>query len=78
MIDVLGGRVLPTAIADADAAADLAGTIGRIVLADLMPPRRLRTSFRVVKRAISKYKARGKTDRTTHKAAIDFAIPAPP
>jgi hypothetical protein len=29
---------------------------------------------RVVKRAISKYNARGKTDRTTHKATIGIAI----
>ena len=55
-------------------ATDLAGTIGRTVLASLMPARRLRTSPRVVKRAISKYNAKGKTDRTTYKATIDIAI----
>ena len=60
------------------AAIDLAGTIGRTVLASLMPARRLRTSPRVVKRAISKYNARGKTDRTTRKATIDIAILATP
>ena len=38
---------------------DLAGTIGRHVLASLMPARRLRVSPRIVKRAISKYNARG-------------------
>ena len=43
-----------------------------------MPARRLRTSPRVVKRAISKYNARGKTDRTTRKATIDIAILAAP
>jgi hypothetical protein len=53
---------------------DLAGTIGRIVLASLMPGRRLRISPRVVKRAISRYNARGKVDRTTYKATIDIAI----
>jgi hypothetical protein len=43
-----------------------------------MPPRRLRTSPRVVKRAISKYNARGTIDRTTYKATVDLAIlPAP-
>ena len=55
-------------------AADLAGTIGRHVLASLMPGRRMRTSPRVVKRAISKYNARGKIDRTTRKATISIAI----
>lgn len=53
---------------------DLAGTIGRRVLATLMPRRRLRTSPRVVKRAISKYNARGKIDRTTYTATINIAI----
>jgi hypothetical protein len=59
-------------------ATDLAGTIGRTVLASLMPPRRLRTGPRVVKRAISKYNARGKTDRTTRKATISIVILAAP
>jgi hypothetical protein len=53
---------------------DLAGNIGRHVLARLMPGRRLRTSPRVVKRAISKYNARGKIDRTSYKAAIAIDI----
>ena len=43
-----------------------------------MPARRLRTSPRVVKRAISKYNARGKVDRTTYKAAITITIIAAP
>jgi hypothetical protein len=59
-------------------ATDLAGTIGRSVLARLMPARRPRTSPRVVKRAISKYNARGQIDRTTHKATIGIAILAAP
>jgi len=58
----------------AGARTDLAGRIGRTALASLMPARRLRTSPRVVKRAISKYNARGKVDRTTYKATIDIAI----
>jgi hypothetical protein len=37
-----------------------------------MPPRRLRISPRVVKRAISKYNARGKVDRKTYQATIDI------
>jgi hypothetical protein len=53
---------------------DLAGRIGRLVLASLMPARRLRISPRVVKRAISEYNARGTTDRATCKATIDIAI----
>jgi hypothetical protein len=53
---------------------DLAGTIGRIVLASLMPSRRLRVSPRVVKGAMSKYNARGKVDRATYKATIAITI----
>ena len=71
-------QVVLAAGVTAGTAIDLAGTIGRTVLASLMPPRRLRTSPRVVKRAISKYNARGKTDRTTRKATIDIAILAAP
>jgi hypothetical protein len=55
-------------------ATDLAGSIGRLILARLMPTRRVRTSPRVVKRAISKYNARGKIDRTTYKATIAVTI----
>jgi hypothetical protein len=57
---------------------DLAGRIGRRVLASLMPPRRLRVSPRVVKRALSRYNARGKIDRTTYKATLGIAILATP
>ena len=39
-----------------------------------MPGRRLRVSPRVVKRAMSRYNARGKVDRTTRKAVIAIAI----
>jgi hypothetical protein len=56
---------------------DLAGRIGRLVLASPMPARRLRISPRVVKRAISKYNARGTIDRATYKATIDIAILTP-
>jgi hypothetical protein len=61
----------------AGTSVDLAGQTGRLVLASLMPVPRLRISPRVVKRAISKYNARGKTDRTTRKATIDIAIIPP-
>ena len=58
---------------------DLAGTIGRHVLAHLQPTRRLRASPRIVKRAISKYQARGPTiDRASYKATIGIDILAPP
>jgi len=53
---------------------DLAGKIGRIVLACLMPSRRLRVSPRVVKRAMSKYNAKGKVDHATYKATIAITI----
>jgi hypothetical protein len=53
---------------------DLAGNIGRLVLASPMPSRRLRVSPRVVKRAISKYNAKGKIDRATYKATIAIEI----
>jgi hypothetical protein len=65
----------------ADAVIDLVGTIGRHVLADLMPARRLRVCPRIVKRAISKYQARGPNiDRTSYKATvgIDILTPADP
>ncbi|MFG1805712.1 IS4 family transposase [Streptomyces sp. NPDC049040] len=55
-------------------AVDLVGTIGRRVLADLMPDRRIRTRPRVVKRAISRYNAKGTVDRTSYKATISIDI----
>jgi hypothetical protein len=52
---------------------DLVGSIGRHVLAHLLPARRVRTKDRIVKRAISKYNARGPAiDRTTYKATISI------
>ncbi len=58
---------------------DLIGTIGRHVLASLLPARRLRVSPRIVKRAISKYQARGPSiDRTSYKATLSINILAPP
>jgi hypothetical protein len=54
---------------------DLAGSIGRHVLAGLLPARRLRVSPRIVKRAISKYQARGPDiDRASYKATIAIDI----
>jgi transposase IS4-like protein/DDE family transposase len=53
---------------------DLVGQIGRAVLADLLPPRRVRISPRVVKRAISKHRAKGDIDRTNYQATITINI----
>jgi hypothetical protein len=58
---------------------DLIGTIGRHVLAGLLPARRLRVSPRVVKRANSKYQTRGPNiDRASYKATISIDILIPP
>jgi hypothetical protein len=65
----------------ADTAIDLAGTIGRHLLTNPLPDRRLRICPRTVKRAISKYQARGPNiNRTTYKATltIDILTGAPP
>jgi hypothetical protein len=68
-------QVLLAAGVIADTVIDLAGTIGRHILANLLPPRRLRASPRIVKRAISKYQARGpRIDRTTYKATTSINI----
>ena len=56
---------------------DLAGNIGRRLLANPMPGRRLRVSPRTIKRAISKYNARGPTtNRATHQATITIGLTA--
>jgi hypothetical protein len=58
---------------------DLAGAIGRHILNSLLPARRLRVSPRIVKRAISKYQARGPDiDRASYKATIGIDILTPP
>lgn len=59
----------------ADTVIDLVGTIGRHVLAQLMPDRRLRVCPRIVKRAISKYQARGpNVDRASYQATLSIDI----
>lgn len=63
----------------ADTVIDLVGKIGRLVLANLLPDRRVRVNARTVKRAISKYNARGPNiDRATYKATIGINILAGP
>jgi Insertion element 4 transposase N-terminal/Transposase DDE domain len=73
--------VIQAANVIADTVIDLIGTIGRHVLTHLMPARRLRVCPRIVKRAISKYQARGPNiDRTSYQAtlSIDILTPADP
>jgi hypothetical protein len=63
----------------ADTVVDLIGTIGQRVLNNLLPARRLRLSPRIVKRAISKYQARGPNiNRRSYKATINIHILVPP
>jgi len=58
----------------AEATIDLVGKIGHAVLTHLLPPRRSRVSPRVVKRAISKHRAKGDIDRTNYQATININI----
>ena len=58
----------------ADTVITLTSAISTLILANLMPDRRIRTSPRVVKRAISKYNAKGTINRTTYKATISINI----
>jgi transposase IS4-like protein/DDE family transposase len=63
----------------AETIIDLVGTIGHHVLNNLLPTRRLRVAPRTVKRAISKYQARGPhLDRTTYRATLTIDILAGP
>ena len=74
-------QVIQAANVIADTVIDLVGTIGRHVLTNLLPDRRPRISPRIVKRASSKYQARGPNiDRTSYKATItiDILTPADP
>ena len=59
----------------AEEVIDLVGAIGRRVLQHLQPARRQRTKQRIVKRAISKYNARGPAiDRTTYKSTFSITV----
>lgn len=58
----------------ADTTIDLIGKIGHAVLDHLHPARRGRTSPRVVKRAISKHRAKGDVDRNSYKITVDLTI----
>jgi hypothetical protein len=61
----------------ADTTIDLVGAIGHAVLAALLPTRRSRTSPRVVKRATSKHRATGSTDRNNYKTTLTIHIRDP-
>jgi hypothetical protein len=57
----------------ANTVIDLVGTIGQQILDKLNPARRLRVNARTVKRAISKYNARGPNiERRTYQATINI------
>jgi hypothetical protein len=72
-------QVVQAAGVIAGTVVDLIGKIGRLVLNDLLPARRLRVNARTVKRAISKYNARGPNiDRRTYQATISLTILAGP
>jgi Insertion element 4 transposase N-terminal/Transposase DDE domain len=63
----------------ADTVIDLIGAIGQRVLDNLLPDRRLRVNPRIVKRAISKYQARGPNiNRRSYQATLNINIIAPP
>jgi hypothetical protein len=63
----------------AGAVIDLIVAIGRRILDNLLPDRRLRVSPRIVKRAISKYQARGPNiNRRSYKATLEIDILAAP
>lgn len=72
-------QIIQAAGVIAETVIDLVGAIGALVLDNLLPARRLRVARRAVKRAISKYNARGPNiDRTSYKATISIDILAPP
>ncbi|RJO71466.1 hypothetical protein D5S18_25205, partial [Nocardia panacis] len=53
---------------------DLAGQIGRAVLAVPLPARRARACPRVVKRAISKHRAKVGIDRNSYRITIHIEV----
>jgi Insertion element 4 transposase N-terminal/Transposase DDE domain len=68
-------QVIQAANVIAGETIDLAGTIGRHVLDNLLPARRLRVSPRAVKRPLSRYAYKSlRIDRRTYKATISIDI----
>lgn len=71
-------QIIQTAEHIAEVTVDLVGRIGAAVITDLMPARRVRTRSRVIKRAISKYRAKGPDiDRRTYPATLRTTILTP-
>lgn len=72
------GQVIHAAEVIADTVIDLIGAIGRAVLDQLMPARRLRISPRAVKRPLSRYAYKSlRVDRRTYPATIEIDILTP-
>jgi len=72
-------QVIQAANVIATTVIDLVGTIGRRVLDNLMPDRRLRLSPRAVKRPLSRYAYKSlKIDRRSYKATLSIDILTPP
>jgi Insertion element 4 transposase N-terminal/Transposase DDE domain len=67
-------QVIHAAATITDTTVDLIGRIGAAVLGHPLPTRRSRSSPRVVKRAISKHRAKGDIDRTNHTTTITIEI----
>ncbi|MEC4765712.1 IS4 family transposase [Mycobacterium sherrisii] len=67
-------QVIHAAAAITASTVDLIGRIGAAVLNQPLPARRSRSSPRVVKRAISKHRAKGTIDRTNYTTAITIEI----
>ncbi|WP_433621300.1 IS4 family transposase [Nocardia sp. CA-120079] len=57
-----------------DTTIDLIGTIGHAIRTSPLTPRRARTSPRIVKRAISKHRAKGDIDRNIYKTQVSIHI----
>ena len=71
-------QIIQAAGVIAEASIDLVGAIGRAVLARPLPARRSRRCPHVVKRAISKHRAKGNIDRTNYQTTININILASP
>jgi hypothetical protein len=62
----------------AENAIDLVGQIGRAVLDNPLPVRRDRSCPRIVKRAISKHRAKGQVDRINHRTKVTIDVLSEP
>lgn len=68
-------QVVKAANVIADTTIDLVGAIGRQILDNLLPTRRLRVNPRAVKRPISKYAHQSlRINRTSYKATLNTDI----